>query len=769
MTRRTLVATLACVAALAAAASLSLAEPRPAQAATPTPTLVSTIDQPYWTEFFARAGTYLLFAVQHGSGQPGELWRTDGTSAGTQLVESFAPGMLSDFVSLGDRAIFESADGTLWRSDGTAAGTVQISQVSEFTSPQNLTVAGDAVYFSAEESGVGRQPWRTDGTAGGTARLAVIDPGGFGQASGFVQLGGDVYFNGSSADGTELWRSDGIPGGTTEEVADINPGGDSDPRFLTLLGDHVYFSADDGTNGRRLWAADANGASLVSPDVSDPGVASGNWWIPFATMGGKLYFPGTDATHGTELWESDGTASGTQLVADINPTGNSTPGNYSGIAVAGNTLYFNATDRSHGLELWKSDGVPGGVTQLVTDTYPANASDDNYPYVLGSLTAVGADAVFAAWRPDDTGTTIYRTDGTTTTDVLALTGDPSDAPWVCGNNTTSSGCEFTQLGDSYYFTANTSTGMQIWRYGPPAASGGATSSGPESSGSSPTPGEAAVSASAGGTLVAADSAAALTWEPGTFASDVTLVAKPVTTAGVAAIAGGSTVVSITATDSSGRPVTTLAKPLVIHFPAGFAGAVPASSSDGFAWTPMPLLESPALPDGQRDGYFVRADGSVDVYTRHLTLFGLFADTQAPKLTTFAGSFSKGSLVLRWAPATDNGRIARYEIELDGRPLLSVAGDATSASVRAFHPRGRTAYAVVAIDAAGNRSEPATPLTVEPKARPKAVPARIPAWAFALQRWQARRAGPRPAAAPKRLPAWYPAWAAWRAEPFRIVA
>ncbi len=38
-----------------------------------------------------------------------------------------------------------------------------------------------------------------------------------------------------------------------------------------------------------------------------------------AALGGKLLFAATTAQWGTELWSTDGTATGTALVADINP------------------------------------------------------------------------------------------------------------------------------------------------------------------------------------------------------------------------------------------------------------------------------------------------------------------------------------------------------------------------------------------------------------------------------------------------------------------
>jgi ELWxxDGT repeat protein len=64
-----------------------------------------------------------------------------------------------------------------------------------------------------------------------------------------------LYFSADDGvNGRELWKSDGTEAGTVS-VADLAPGSESsDPQFLTLAGLHLFFSADDGTHGRELWA-----------------------------------------------------------------------------------------------------------------------------------------------------------------------------------------------------------------------------------------------------------------------------------------------------------------------------------------------------------------------------------------------------------------------------------------------------------------------------------------------------------------------------------
>jgi len=216
---------------------------------------------------------FLAFDATHGV----ELWKSDGTAQSTVLVKDIYPGSqsgLSSFsaylTNVGGTLFFAADDGVqgveLWKSDGTDAGTVLVKDIfpgGPFSSslPSYLTVLNGAVYFAANSSfipGPDVELWRSDGTESGTVRVKDINPGPLESSPrGIVEVNGILFFSASDVHGPELWKSDGTEAGT-ELVDDIVPGpAGSQPRLITLAGSHVFFAANDFVVGEELWATAA--------------------------------------------------------------------------------------------------------------------------------------------------------------------------------------------------------------------------------------------------------------------------------------------------------------------------------------------------------------------------------------------------------------------------------------------------------------------------------------------------------------------------------
>jgi ELWxxDGT repeat protein len=412
-----------------------------------------------WSPLVNVNGTF-FFAAHDGSTAI-ELWKSDGTAAGTQLVKDIYPGMANSLPGVfGGSVAFQGMlffantyavdDGAeLWKSDGTAAGTTRVKDINELplgaSFPADLTVVGTTLFFTAFDPTGGDELWKTDGTSAGTVRVADI-VAGTGSSSPFNlrAVGNTLLFVANDgANGTELWTSDGTASGTIL-LKDIAAGAaSSSPSSLTVVGNTLYFAADDGVSGNELWKTDGTAAGTVLVKDIAPGSGSS---LPgsLAVLGNTLFFSATDSA-GRELWSTDGTTAGTLLVKDIGPGG--TGSSPDRLTAAGGSLYFVASTAAEGSELWKSDGTAAG-TVPVRDIWPGPAGSTPQ-----GLSTFGTSVLFSA---DDgvNGRELWISDGTSGgTLPLTDTRTRSSLPR-----------EPVTIGGTTYFTADDGvSGRELWK------------------------------------------------------------------------------------------------------------------------------------------------------------------------------------------------------------------------------------------------------------------------------------------------------------------
>lgn len=167
-------------------------------------------------------GDVMYFQASIPTATGDELWRTDGTAAGTALVKDIRPGPQSSGVryltNVNGRLFFTANDGSngveLWTSDGTAAGTHLLKDLRpgvESSNPRYLTYVGGALYFIANDGTSGRSLWRSDGTSAGTMLFDAPVPEASPQPFGV--LADTLYYAGSTVLGVELLRVE--PGAST--------------------------------------------------------------------------------------------------------------------------------------------------------------------------------------------------------------------------------------------------------------------------------------------------------------------------------------------------------------------------------------------------------------------------------------------------------------------------------------------------------------------------------------------------------------------------
>jgi ELWxxDGT repeat protein len=211
-----------------------------------------------------------------------ELYVTDGTARGTKLLVDLDPGedkygakssYPDNFAEFNDKLYFSASDEQtgreLYVTDGNAKGTKLLVDLNpgedkygaKSSYPDNFIEFNDKLYFTANSAESYFGLYVSDGTAQGTELLVDLFSEGTLQADNFVEFNGKLYFSASTSEnGYELYVSDGTAEGT-QLVADIYPGkhssddfpNSSDPSDLTVVGDELFFSADNGETGTELF------------------------------------------------------------------------------------------------------------------------------------------------------------------------------------------------------------------------------------------------------------------------------------------------------------------------------------------------------------------------------------------------------------------------------------------------------------------------------------------------------------------------------------
>jgi ELWxxDGT repeat protein len=356
-----------------------------------------------------------LFYVQQANSQ---LLKNTGSVLAPTLVKDFpvqappdcaffglfcSPGASlappAHLTAVGSKLFFTVGDadhGTeLWKSDGSEAGTVMVKDINPGNAgsvPDALANVNGKLFFVADDGGHGRELWVSDGTSGGTHLVKDIVQGSGGSFPfGLTNVNGKLFFAvADEQNGIELWKSDGTSGGTAlVKVLNAHPTRSTSlPAEFTNLNGQLVFTADDGSHGDELWVSDgtSSGTRLLK-DIAPGGEASGSAPAHLTNVSGTVYFSADDGSHGRELWKTNGKSGGTALVSDINPAGDSGP---TSLLAVGGTVYFGADDGSHGQELWSSDGTAAG-TRLVLDVVPGPDGSSAAP-----LGAVNGTVFFGA-------------------------------------------------------------------------------------------------------------------------------------------------------------------------------------------------------------------------------------------------------------------------------------------------------------------------------------------------------------------------------------
>lgn len=147
-------------------------------------------------------GNKLLFAADDGNAVGNELFVSNGTAAGTQVLKDIVTGSgssnPSNLVVFGNKVVFIAFDTAagyeLFITDGTSAGTNLIvdlhSGLSTGVFSTLFNVNDTFIFFTGNNGTSGHRLFRTDGTSSGTFMVKECEP-----LDNYVMFRGLVYFS----------------------------------------------------------------------------------------------------------------------------------------------------------------------------------------------------------------------------------------------------------------------------------------------------------------------------------------------------------------------------------------------------------------------------------------------------------------------------------------------------------------------------------------------------------------------------------------------
>ncbi len=229
--------------------------------------------------FLTPVGDRLFFFFQK-NGETKKLWVSDGSAAGTVGVKTMDTNVIPTLYSQGivvdfnGKFVFRgkssnSATGIeLWKSDGTANGTDLIRDIvagNGSSSPRNLTILDGKLFFTATNAAGNDRIWETNLTTAGTKMVLPDFTNAETHGAGLTIYQDSLAF-GAFKDslGSELMFCKGTDA-SLKIVSNESQPDDKDfaPSNLVAAGHLLFFVAGKAGFGRELWVYNSSFKPII--------------------------------------------------------------------------------------------------------------------------------------------------------------------------------------------------------------------------------------------------------------------------------------------------------------------------------------------------------------------------------------------------------------------------------------------------------------------------------------------------------------------------
>ncbi len=350
-------------------------------------------------------GTNLFFSADDGvNGR--EPWVLEPPYNDARMVADVNPGIApstpTQIEAIGTTIFFAADDGSsgreLWAAQSPFRSANRVADLfvgGAGSNPLELTQQDWTLFFTANDS-TGREVWKLEPPYGGPTRVTDIDPGGAAEPRELTFVGDNLFFSANDpVYMRELWLSEPPYNPTsTRPVNDFetrytNP----DPLDLHAIGNTLFFSANIGLIGREVWKVTPPYDTTEMVRVMDvrEGFFASSLPDDITSVGDVLFFTANDGNNGRELWRSESPYNDdTTFAVDVWEDGNSS--NPADLTPVLNSLFFVADGGTYGREVWKLNApYTERELKMTGDVYEGSTSSNP-----SELIGVGSALFFQA-------------------------------------------------------------------------------------------------------------------------------------------------------------------------------------------------------------------------------------------------------------------------------------------------------------------------------------------------------------------------------------
>ncbi|MFN0175185.1 MAG: T9SS type A sorting domain-containing protein [Saprospiraceae bacterium] len=256
-----------------------------------------------------------------------ELWCAGDSFGSAYLVKDCKPGITSTFpkeLTTSDNLVYFWGGGTvpreLWRSDGTEAGTFKVFQTTSsnyYIQNASLRIIENKACFLVKKNTGETEFWISDGTIAGTSKATDLPPSTIDQTyfEAFVLNGKYVYLANDQQNPNLEWiATDGTSNGT-EILLDFPANADyylipNGGSAKSILNGSFFFMYTNPDNDSELWKSDGTASGTLKIKTIEKNSAS----LLCSSKQDFFFLIQTSPNDTLCLWASDGTPTGTRKV-----------------------------------------------------------------------------------------------------------------------------------------------------------------------------------------------------------------------------------------------------------------------------------------------------------------------------------------------------------------------------------------------------------------------------------------------------------------------